>query len=195
MTRPLAGHPRRRGIPRVPRHVIRVLTEGKITEPDYLTKWARLNRRNVRLEIGDSGMTPDALVRRAKGVREAETVGRNVRTRSSTRSGAYSTRHQRRGLQSMLRTLAGAALGKSRLPTSTAVTSNSGRTYFNSLPTSGFCPWQSLSSSMPLTWQSSAPERSTDGTPINGSPPRSNPSTDAWRLVDRLRAGMQGGPT
>ena len=23
----------------------------------------------------------------------------------------------------------------------------------------------------------------------NGSPPRSNPSTDVWRLVDRLRTG------
>ena len=25
----------------------------------------------------------------------------------------------------------------------------------------------------------------------NGSPPRSNPSTDVWRLVDQLRAGLQ----
>ena len=58
--------------------MIRVLTEGTITEPDYLTKWARLNRRNVRLEIGDSGMTPDALVRRAK-----EHVKRNRRTKRS----------------------------------------------------------------------------------------------------------------
>ncbi len=46
--------------------MVRVLTEGKITEPAYLSAWARVNRRNVRLEISDMGMTPDALVRKAK---------------------------------------------------------------------------------------------------------------------------------
>lgn len=66
MIRPSRQHPRRKGTLREPLRVIRVLTEGEVTEPDYLTLWARLNRHNVRLDVSDSGMTPDALVRRAK---------------------------------------------------------------------------------------------------------------------------------
>ena len=70
MNRPSRQHPRRKGTLREPLRVIRVLTEGEVTEPGYLTLWARLNRHNVRLDVSDSGMTPDALVRRAKQPRK-----------------------------------------------------------------------------------------------------------------------------
>ncbi len=67
MTRPSSRRPRRRVAQKKTRRVIRVLTEGEITEPQYLTAWARRNRSHVRLEISDRGLTPKALVDRARG--------------------------------------------------------------------------------------------------------------------------------
>ena len=66
MTRPSGRFPRRRHTPKEPRRILRVLTEGERTEPGYLTLWARRNRGIVRLDLADTGMTPDALVRRAR---------------------------------------------------------------------------------------------------------------------------------
>ena len=210
MTRPSARLPRRRGTPQEPRRVLRVLSEGRITEPGYLTTWARLNRRNVRLEIGDSGMTPDALVRRAK-----EYVKRNRRTKRSDpefdeiwcvfdvdqhpnvsraihdarQSGinvavsnpcfelwlvlhreeqtAYIDRGDIQQRSDILRITA----NKRILPSAEPI----------------------LVDAVEIAKQRARAldRRHAD----NGSPPRSNPSTDAWRLVDRLRTGMQGGPT
>lgn len=57
--------PRGRAAKRAPRYILRVLTEGERTEPDYLFVWVRRNA-GVHLDIADRGMTPDALVRRAK---------------------------------------------------------------------------------------------------------------------------------
>lgn len=66
MRKPSGRLPQRgRAQKRAPRHVLRVLTEGRRTEPDYLVGWVRRNAR-VHLNIDDTGMTPDALVRRAK---------------------------------------------------------------------------------------------------------------------------------
>ena len=66
MTRPSTRRPRRRVAQQDTRRVIRVLTEGEITEPEYLTAWTRYNRRHVRLDISDRGMTPKTLVSRAR---------------------------------------------------------------------------------------------------------------------------------
>ena len=66
MNPPSGRRPWRRTTPRNQRRVVRVLTEGKITEPHYLSAWARGNRRNVHLDLSDTGMTPGALVRSAK---------------------------------------------------------------------------------------------------------------------------------
>ena len=66
MKRPSGRLPQRgRTQKRAPRYVLRVLTEGRRTEPDYLFGWVRRNAP-VYLNIADTGMTPDALVRRAK---------------------------------------------------------------------------------------------------------------------------------
>ena len=68
MKKPSGRSPRRRHPTREPRRVLRVLTEGKTTEPGYLSRWARRNDRNdrIHLDLSDTGMTPDALVRRAR---------------------------------------------------------------------------------------------------------------------------------
>lgn len=66
MKRPSGRFPRRKYTPkRLPKRVLRVLTEGQRTEPRYFFAWRERYAR-VRLELADSGMTPDALVRRAR---------------------------------------------------------------------------------------------------------------------------------
>ena len=186
--------------------MVRVLSEGKVTEPSYLTLWARLNRSNVRLDISDNGMTPAALVRRAK-----EHLKRNRRKRSdrefdeiwcvfdvdqhpnlaqatndARQSGikvavsnpcfeiwlvlhreeqtAHVDRHviQQRSDELQL------TANKHVLPTAQPIlidTVETAEQHAKALD-----------------------RRHAD----NGSPPRSNPSTDVWRLVDRLRAGLHG---
>lgn len=66
MTKPSGRPPHRdRARTQTPRHIVRVLTEGRRTEPDYLSGWKRHNA-GVHLDFAETGMTPDALVRRAK---------------------------------------------------------------------------------------------------------------------------------
>lgn len=60
----------RRVVPRGQRaasapRVIRVHTEGRVTERDYLNYWSRRNER-VRIDWGESGMSPAGLVARAQ---------------------------------------------------------------------------------------------------------------------------------
>ena len=63
---PSGQHPRRRTPRRAPLPVVRVLAEGKVTEPRYLTEWARRNRSSVHLDIAVTGKTPMALVHQAR---------------------------------------------------------------------------------------------------------------------------------
>ena len=65
MKRPKGGRPRRTIQKRDPRRVIRVLTEGKVTEPSYLAEWERRNR-HVRLDTKEYGMAPLNLVQQAR---------------------------------------------------------------------------------------------------------------------------------
>ena len=76
--RPKAG---RRVVPRGKRaakepRVIRVHTEGRVTERDYLNYWGRRNE-GVRIDWGESGMSPAGLVARAQeDVRVSRRSGR-----------------------------------------------------------------------------------------------------------------------
>ena len=79
MKKPPGGHPRRRPPTQEQRRVVRVLTEGKVTERDYLKRWARRNR-GVHLDPSDAGMTPKALVRQAR-----EYVRRQPRSKNADR--------------------------------------------------------------------------------------------------------------
>ncbi len=70
MKRPKSGRPRRKADRREPRRVIRILTEGAVTEPGYLVQWARRNR-DIHLDFAESGMAPLSLVQRARGYHHA----------------------------------------------------------------------------------------------------------------------------
>ncbi len=66
---PPRGHPaRQRRDARGTRRIIRVLTEGAVTEPDYLAHWAREHRDRVQLafDAASAGSVPMSLVREAR---------------------------------------------------------------------------------------------------------------------------------
>ena len=65
MKRPAAGRPKRVAARREPRRIIRVLTEGSVTEPAYLTQWAR-HSTTVHVDLAESGMAPLSLVQHAR---------------------------------------------------------------------------------------------------------------------------------
>ena len=202
MTKPSGRTPRRRHERKRPqRYILRVLSEGKVTEPSYLSAWARRNRQSVGIKLDDTGMTPDALVHRAKqylkdrrprradpdfdeiwcvfdkdahpnlaqaineaGQSEIEVVVSNPcfelwLVLHAREQTAWIDRHAVQRLASTL----GLADGK-RIP----VTAR-----------------QALVEGFETARQRA---RALDERHAgNGSPPRENPSTDVWRLVDRLR--------
>lgn len=65
MTRAKGGMPKRTPGKRDPVRVIRVLTEGAVTEPCYLAEWNRRNR-DIHIDFAGYGMDPLSLVRRAR---------------------------------------------------------------------------------------------------------------------------------
>lgn len=65
MKRPNRGAPRRVPGQRNPRRVIRVLTEGAVTEPAYLVQWGRRSH-NTHIDFAESGMAPLSLVQHAR---------------------------------------------------------------------------------------------------------------------------------
>lgn len=63
--KPPRGHPKRTISPREPRRIIRVLTEGSVTERDYLKILERQNPQ-IKIDLAESGMVPLTLVKRAR---------------------------------------------------------------------------------------------------------------------------------
>ncbi len=70
MRRPKRSAPRRVPGKRDQRRVIRVLTEGAVTEPTFLAQWARRSQ-NIHIDFGESGMAPLSLVERARSHEKA----------------------------------------------------------------------------------------------------------------------------
>lgn len=70
MKRPTRGALRRVPGKREPRRIIRILTEGAVTEPAYLVQWARRSQ-HIHIDFGESGMAPLSLVQRAREHQQA----------------------------------------------------------------------------------------------------------------------------
>ena len=187
---------------RAPRYVIRVLMEGERTEPDYLFVWVRRNAP-VQLNLADTGMTPDALVRRAREYMRSQPRKRSRRDFDEIWCVFDTDEHE-------------------NLPQALEEARQSGIEVAVSNPC--FELWlvlhaqnqtapihrhavQRLSEELGLSDGKRIADtarnrlvdafddakqraRTLDETHAgNGSPPRENPSTDVWRLVDRLRNG------
>lgn len=209
MTAPSGRRPRRGHAPRKPLRVIRVLTEGEVTEPSYLTEWARRHRHSVSLSLHESGMAPETLVdhakqhmrRRRRSRRDDQDFDEiwclfdidqhaNVPTAidNARQSGIevavsnpcielWLVLHvedqtayiDRRGVQRRSREL--------KLTCGKGICDGAWSTLFDSFGTA--------------RQRAKALDRRHAG---NGSPPRSNPSTDIWRLVDRIQFDRGGQP-
>ena len=65
MRRPRAGTPKRVPGKREQLHIVRVLTEGTVTEPGYFAQWARRNRE-IHVNFAEAGMAPLKLVQKAR---------------------------------------------------------------------------------------------------------------------------------
>lgn len=80
MKRPKGGKPRRTIQSRELRRIIRVLTEGTVTEPSYLAQLQRRNR-DIHLRVQGLGMGPLSLVQQARDEKRAN--DRSTRRRGS----------------------------------------------------------------------------------------------------------------
>ena len=203
MTPPSGRRPRREHTPRRERRVIRILTEGKITEPSYLTAGARHYRHSVSLSLPASGMAPETLVDHAT---------QHMRRR----------RRSRRGYQDFDEIWCVFDIDQHpNVPTAIHNARQSGIEVAVSNPCIEL--WlvlhvddqtayidrrniQRRANELQLTSGKRIPDsawnklfdefetarhraRALDQRHAgNGSPPRSNPSTDIWRLVDRIRS-------
>lgn len=206
MKKPSGRPPRRsQAQKQVQRRIVRVLTEGAVTEPSYLYEWVRRNRRHVciKLDDNDKGMTPDQLVRHAKDhlhrqprkradrdfdeiwcvfdtddhekLREAVNEAKQSDINVAVSNPCFElwlvlhTREQtafihRRDVQRLSEQL-GLSDGK-KIPTAA---------------------WDTLVPAFETAKDRARAlaKRHRDG----GSSPTENPSSDVWRLVDRLRGG------
>lgn len=204
MKRPKSTSGRRVRRSQEERRVIRIHTEGRVTEPDYLSHWERLND-SVRIDWGESGMVPMSLVQHARedarssrhasrrhgspdydeiwcvfdvdahpnvkqAISEAQQSGIRVAV-SNPCFELWLVLHcedqrahiERRGIQRRASEL-GLIDGKSVSEDAWSVLDDN---YENARR------------------RAKDMNRWHEG---NDSPPRSNPSTDIWRLVDRLRS-------
>lgn len=184
------------------RRVLWVLTEGEKTEPAYIDMWAHRNT-DVHVEIRDTGMSPDALVRRAKDHKKKQPTRRA--DRGFDEIWCVSDRDEHQKLRQ--------AIEDARQAGIEMVVSNPCFELWlvlHAQPQTGYIhrhDVQRLSEKLGLTNGKKIPETAlntlVDAFPLakeraqaldelhagNDSPERSNPSTDVWRLVDRLRDG------
>ena len=204
MTRPSSGRPRRPGNPQKRRRLIRVLTEGRVTERDYLRRWARRNRSGpVQLDFAEYGMTPATLVDRAR-----EHVRGNPRGQPAFDEiwCVFDTDEHKKLREAMEDAKQGGikvAVSNPCIELWLVLHAQDRTAHIHRHDV------QRLSKELGLTdgkkiagaaWETlveafeTARQRAQaldERHAGNGSPPRSNPSTDVWRLVDRLESGTE----
>ena len=203
MTRPSGRRARRGHTARKERRVIRVLTEGKITEPGYLTAWARRYRHSVRIDLSECGMAPETLVdHAAQHMRRRRRSGRGDREFDEIRCVFDIDEHGN----------IPAAIHNARQSGIEVAVSNPCIELWLVLHVEDQAAYihrrnvQRRANELELTvgkkiseraWTTLFDEFETARQRAkgldqrhsgNGSPPRSNPSTDVWRLVDRIRS-------
>ena len=203
MTPPSGRRPRRGHTPRKERRVLRVLTEGRVTEPSYLIAWARRHRHSISLSLPESGMAPETLVDHAR---------QHLRRRRRSRRGDQDFDEIWCMFDIDLHPNVPTAIHNARQSGIEVAVSNPcielwlvlhvedqtayinrrnvqrranelQLTFGKGIPDSA---WSRLFDEFATARQrAKALDQRHAG---NGSPPRSNPSTDIWRLVDRIRS-------
>ena len=203
MTAPSGRRPRRGHKAQKQRHVIRVLTEGGVTEPSYLTAWARSNRHRVHLDLSDSGMAPITLVDRAKVyVRRRRRARRDDREfdeiwcvfdideHANVRTAISNAKDS--GIEVAVSNPCVELWLLLHVEDQTAFISRRDaqrRAKQLQLTCGKRIPKKALNRLFDCFAPARQRARALDQRHVgNASPPRSNPSTDIWRLVDRIRS-------
>ena len=203
MTPPSGRRPRRGHTPRKERRVIRVLTEGRVTEPSYLIAWARRHRHSISLSLPESGMAPETLVDHAR---------QHVRRRRRSRRGDQDFDEIWCVFDIDLHPNVPTAIHNARQSGIEVAVSNPCIELWLVLHVEDQTAYinrrnvQRRANELQLTFGKGIPDnawstlfdefatarqraKALDQRHAgNGSPPRSNPSTDIWRLVDRIRS-------
>ena len=203
MTPPSGRRPRQGHTPRKERRVIRVLTEGKVTEPSYLIAWARRHRHSISLSLRESGMAPETLVDHA---------GQHMRRRRRSRRGDQDFDEIWCVFDIDLHPNVPTAIHNARQSGIEVAVSNPCIELWLVLHVEDQTAYinrrnvQRRANELQLTFGKGIPDnawstlfdefatarqraKALDQRHAgNGSPPRSNPSTDIWRLVDRIRS-------
>ena len=202
-----SDHRRGRGTarPASQRRIVRVHSEGDVTELKYLGRWVQRRGSEFRISWGKTGLDPMGLVQEArKDVRDMRRANRrsgppfdqvwcvfdrddhaNVDSAiNEARQGGIHVAFSNPCFELWLVLHArdqSAALDSGeaqRLATSLGLVSK------KNVPASA---WQLLESGYAAAKDRAI--RLDERHELNGSPPHSNPSSDVWRLVDVLRAG------
>ena len=207
MKPPSGRRPRRQQMPLEQRHVVRVLTEGTITETGYLTAWARRNRSNVHVNISDSGLMPKTLVDRSR-----EYVRLNRRVKQGNRDfdeiwcvfdidthpniPQAMEEARQNGIQVAVSNPCFELWLVLHVENQTAsISSDAIQERSEELQLSRDKKILETAFGRLFEDFETAKQRAIaldERHAGNGSPRRENPSTGVWRLVDRLRSGMSG---
>lgn len=203
MKPPRSNPPRRGGRSREPRRVIRIYSEGSVTEPEYLRYWEKRNGRVV-LDWAGVGMAPMTLVSRARDdVKRSRRTARRHGTADFDEVWCIFDVDSHPYLQK--------AIAEARQSDIDIAVSNPCFELWLVLHCQDQTAYidrrdiQKLASRLDMiqgknilmsAWPvleenyDTAKQRAKHLDHLhksNGSPPRSNPTTDVWQLVDRLR--------
>ena len=203
MKPPRSNPPRRGGRSREPRRVIRIYSEGSVTEPEYLRHWGK-GIGKVELDWAEVGMTPMSLVRRARDdLKRSSRSARRYGTPDFDEIWCIFDVDAHPDLQR--------AIEEARQSDVNVVVSNpcfelwlvlhcqdqtahiDRRDIQRLASRLGLIEGKNiLTSAWPVLEENyeTAKQRAKHLDHLhksNGSPPRSNPTTDVWQLVDRLR--------
>jgi hypothetical protein len=182
---------------------ILVFTEGKKTEPIYLLHWSRAYREQVIVTVDDFHGTPLALVQEAAARRAAD-----LRAERRGHGGAYSEywcvfdidEHPHVGQALDLATASGISVAVSNpcvelwfllhfQEQNAAIHRHDAQRKAAEYLNSGKAPTSAALATLVNQYKEArrraqALDRKRE---LDGSPPRENPSTAAWRLVERIR--------
>lgn len=177
------GEPKRKVSDTAKRRSILVFTEGKKTEPIYLTHWNRAYRERVIVTIDDFHGAPLSLVQRAVARRAADFKAARRR-----RGDAYIEYWRVFDIDEHPNVARALELAVSS-GVSVSVSNPCIELWFL-LHFQGQTAAALASHYEDARGRAQALDRKHD---LDGSPPRSNPSSEAWRLIERIRQADRHG--
>jgi hypothetical protein len=199
------GEPKRRVSGKAKRRSVLVFTEGKKTEPVYLTHWNRAYREKIIVTIDDFHGAPLSLVQQAAARRTAD-----VKEARRGRGDAYSEywcvfdidEHPNVGRALELAASSGVSVSVSNpcvelwfllhfQEQNAAIERHEAQRKAAEYLSRGKTPTSAALAALFSQYEDARRRAQTLDRKheLDGSPPRSNPSSNAWRLIETIRQG------